>query len=58
MIIETKKFKDVNRAPYNPRVELMPGMPEYEKLAKSIHEYGHILPLVFNARTGVLVGGH
>lgn len=31
MIIETKKFKDVKWAPYNPRVELKPGMPELDK---------------------------
>lgn len=58
MIIETKKFKDVNRAPYNPRVELKPGMPEYEKLAKSIDKFNQVLPMVFNKRSGVLVGGH
>ena len=58
MIIETKNFKDVNRAPYNPRIELKPGMPEYEKLKKSIEEFGHILPMVFNKRSGNLVGGH
>ena len=58
MIIETKKFKDVNRAPYNPRVELKPGMPEYEKLAKSINKFNQVLPMVFNTRSGVLVGGH
>ena len=52
MIIETKEFKDVNRALYNPRVELKPGMPEYEKLKKSIEEFGHILPMVFNKRSG------
>ena len=58
MIIETKNFKDVNRAPYNPRIELKAGMPEYEKLKKSIEEFGHVLPMVFNKRSGNLVGGH
>ena len=58
MDIKLKKFKDVNRAPYNPRVELKPGMPEYEKLSKSIETFGHVLPMVFNVRSGNLVGGH
>lgn len=58
MIIEVKKFKDVNRAPYNPRVELKVGMPEYEKLKKSIETFGHVLPMVYNSRSGTLVGGH
>ena len=58
MEIETKNFKDVNRAPYNPRIDLKPGMPEYEKLKKSIEEFGHVLPMVFNKRSGNLVGGH
>ena len=58
MIIKTKQFKDVNRAPYNPRVDLEPGMPEYEKLKKSILAFGHVLPLVFNKKSGNLVGGH
>ncbi len=58
MIIKTKKFKDVNRAPYNPRVELKKGMPEYEKLAKSIDKFEQVLPMVYNSRSGNLVGGH
>ena len=58
MKIEVKKFKDVNRAPYNPRVELKAGMPEYEKLKKSIETFGHVLPMVFNKRSDNLVGGH
>ena len=58
MQIKSLKFKDVKRAQYNPRVELKPGMPEYEKLAKSIHEFGHVLPMVYNQRSGNLVGGH
>lgn len=58
MEIKSIKFKDVKRAPYNPRVDLKPGMPEYEKLAKSIHEFGHVLPMVYNTRSGNLTGGH
>ncbi|MED0675805.1 site-specific DNA-methyltransferase [Aneurinibacillus thermoaerophilus] len=48
----------INPASYNPRVDLRPGDPEYEKLKRSITEFGYVEPLVWNERTGNLVGGH
>ena len=45
-------------ADYNPRKDLQPGDPEYEKLKRSIEEFGFVEPLVWNKRTGRLVGGH
>jgi DNA modification methylase len=48
----------INPAPYHPKVELQPGDPEYEKLKRSIEEFGYVEPLVWNERTGNLVGGH
>lgn len=48
----------INLAPYHPKVELQPGDPEYEKLKRSIEEFGYVEPLVWNERTGNLVGGH
>ncbi|AWX55384.1 transcriptional regulator [Brevibacillus brevis] len=48
----------INSAPYNPRVDLQPGDPEYEKLKRSIQEFGYVEPLVWNKQTGNLVGGH
>lgn len=48
----------INPAKYNPRKDLQPGDPEYEKLRRSIEEFGFIEPLVWNSRTGCLVGGH
>lgn len=58
MQIETMKLADLKPADYNPRVELTPGMDEYEKLKQSILEFGFIDPPIFNKRTGNLVGGH
>lgn len=58
MIIETISVKDINPAPYNPRKDLRPGDEEYEKLKRSIQEFGYVEPLVWNKRTGNLVGGH
>jgi DNA modification methylase len=48
----------INLAQYNPRKDLKPGDPEYEKLRRSIEEFGFVEPLVWNERTGNLVGGH
>ena len=38
-------------APYNPRVELRPGDAEYERLRRSLDEFGCVEPLVWNRRT-------
>jgi len=48
----------INPAPYNPRRDLRPGDPDYEALTKSLREFGLVEPLVWNRRTGTLVGGH
>lgn len=58
MRIETLPVSRINPAPYNPRVDLRPGDPEYEKIARSIGEFGCVEPLVWNERSGALVGGH
>lgn len=52
------EIEKLNEAPYNPRIKLEPGMPEWEKLKRSIEEFDNIVPLVWNERTGNLVGGH
>lgn len=48
----------INVAAYNPRVDLQPGDPEYEKLRRSIESFGYVEPIVWNQRTGNMVGGH
>jgi len=58
MQIEKIKIEDINPAPYNPRIDLKPGDPEYENLKLSITEFGYIDPLIWNKQTGNLVGGH
>lgn len=45
-------------AKYNPRVELRPGDPQFDQLARGIDEFGLVEPLVWNSRTSHLVGGH
>jgi len=49
---------ELNAAQYNPRIALEPGMPEWEKLKASIEQFGNVEPVVWNQRTGNVVGGH
>ncbi len=49
---------DINPAPYNPRKDLKPDDVEYQQLVRSMDEFGCVQPLVWNQRTGHLVGGH
>lgn len=58
MKIVKMQFSQIRPAQYNPRVELKPGDPEYEKLKKSIVEFGCVDPIIYNERTGNVVGGH
>ena len=45
-------------APYNPRTTLKPTDRAYRKLEASLREFGLVEPLVWNERTGHVVGGH
>lgn len=58
MQIERKRISDLNRAAYNPRIDLIPGDTEYENLRRSITTYGMLIPIVWNRRTNRVVGGH
>ena len=58
MLIEKKHIDALKPADYNPRKDLKPGDAEYEKLKRSIETYGYVEPIIWNKRTGVVVGGH
>ncbi len=58
MIISKIPIKKINPASYNPRKDLKPDDPEYQKLVRSLDEFGCVQPLVWNKQTGNLVGGH
>lgn len=58
MIIKKIPLNKINPAPYNPRLDLKPGDAEYEKIKRSIKEFDLVEPLVWNKRTGNLIGGH
>ena len=51
-------LSDLVPAPYNPRADLQPGDPDYENIRASILRHGLLENLVWNRRTGHLVGGH
>lgn len=58
MQIELMPAHELNPAAYNPRVSLKPGDPEWEALRGSLLKFGFAEPVVYNRRTGHLVGGH
>ena len=58
MQIETKNVAELLPAEYNPRKALKPGDPEYEKLKRSIQQFGYAEPVIWNKKTGRVVGGH
>ena len=58
MLIQKKLIKDMDKAAYNPRVDLRPGDDEYEALKDSLTEFGLVIPIIWNQRTNRVVGGH
>src|SRR5574344_2252298 len=58
MLIEKKNTKDLIPATYNPRKDLKPGDAEYDKLKRSIEQFGYVEPVIWNKTTGRIVGGH
>ena len=58
MKIEKIKIEKLNPAEYNPRKDLKPGDPEYEKLKNSILTFGYVEPVLWNKRTSNIIGGH
>ena len=58
MVIERKHTADLIPADYNPRKDLKPGDAEYEKLKRSIEQFGYVEPVIWNQTTGRVVGGH
>ena len=58
MRIERKRIAELIPAPYNPRKDLQVYDEEYEKLRRSLQEFGYVEPVIWNERTGYVVGGH
>ncbi len=58
MQIEKLKTEQLIPADYNPRKDLKPGDADYEKLKRSLIEFGYVEPVIWNKTTGRVVGGH
>lgn len=57
MKIEKRKISEIHGAEYNPRKSLQPEDPEYQKILRSIEEFGYIDPIIIN-KDGTIIGGH
>ncbi|MCA9054071.1 MAG: ParB N-terminal domain-containing protein [Planctomycetaceae bacterium] len=58
MHVESIAVSQLQPAPYNPRRPLRPGDPGWEKLRRSLLEFDLVQPIVWNRRSGFVVGGH
>lgn len=58
MEIKKVPLEKIKPSPFNPRLDLRPGEKAYEDLKRSIKEFDCVEPLVWNKKTGHLVGGH
>ena len=58
MQIQKVSADRLNPAAYNPRRDLKPGDKDYEKLKRSIEQFGYVEPVIWNATTSRVVGGH
>lgn len=55
MIIENKNISDLKAAPYNPRLSTA---KQEKQLKQSLQKFGLVEPIIYNKRTGFIVGGH
>lgn len=58
MVFEKIHITELKAAEYNPRKDLKPGDPEFEKLKRSLEQFGYVEPVIWNKTTGNVVGGH
>lgn len=56
MNIQKVKIQKLKIAEYNPRKKLTPEDPEYQKLKRSILEFGYVMPIVVNYDMTVIGG--
>lgn len=56
--VRTVSVGELDPAWYNPRKDLTADDAEYQRLAKSLDAFGYVEPIVWNQRSGRVVGGH
>lgn len=52
-----KNINELKYANYNPRKKLKPEDKEYQKIKKSIEEFGYVEPIIIN-KDNTIIGGH
>jgi len=58
MKLVKKKISELKTAPYNPRIDIKEDKKFYEKLHKSIQQFGYVEPIIWNKQTSNIVGGN
>lgn len=58
MNLQRIPVEQLKPAQYNPRKDLKPGDPAYEKIRRSLCTFGYVDPVIWNEATGNIVGGH
>ena len=58
MNLQRVPVEQLKPAKYNPRKDLKPGDPAYEKIKRSLNTFGYVDPVIWNEVTGNIVGGH
>jgi len=58
MNVQSIPVEKLKPAKYNPRKDLKPGDPAYEKIKRSLKDFGYVDPIIWNEATGNIVGGH
>ncbi len=58
MNLQRIPVEQLKPAKYNPRKDLKPGDPAYEKIRRSLNTFGYVDPVIWNEATGNIVGGH
>lgn len=56
--IEHVHIDDIKPSYYNPRLDLQPEDEEYQKIKRSIKEFGLVEPIIVNGKTKNIIGGH
>ncbi len=58
MHIRNVAINELHIAVYNPRKDLQPEDVEYQNIKRSLEKFGCVEPIIWNERTGNVVGGH
>ena len=58
MNLQRIAIEKLKPAKYNPRKDLKPGDPAFEKIRRSLRDFGYVDPVIWNDVTGNIVGGH